>query len=118
MPWTDTLPEDIQRQTYYAGREAAWPQQAALRVIDHATRDSIAVPGVEVWIPTNPGPTIPTPFIYTWSAEDRRTGEDWSDFVRRVNTAASEYIRTFEWDRRDERHREVKPYFNLDIVCA
>jgi len=94
--------------------EPAWPMDNAIKVIDWATKSDIAVFSVEIWLPTDPGPTIPAPIIYAFDLE-QEPNEMWQPFVRRANTAAREYIRTFEWDNSDETHKNQTPYFNLTL---
>jgi hypothetical protein len=110
------IPENLITSAYVSKNgEPAWPSKEALEVIDWATSSSLAVFGVEVWLPTMPGPTIPTPYIYTLETE-RHEGESWDDFVVRANTAAATYVRQFEWDRADVRCHHLAPYFNLTMV--
>ncbi len=118
MSWLLKLPESLRVAAYYAGEEAAWPAEEAINVIECATELGVAVCGVEVWLPTVPGPTIPTPYVYSWEAEEKEPGQGWSDFVQRVNTDAVEYVRDFAWDPEDKSHGGREPYFNLDVVCA
>ena len=110
------LPDRLRSVAYCSGEEAAWPNEQTLMVIDCLTELDVAVCGIEVWLPTEPGPTIPTPYIYTWTAEERRSGEVWSEFVRRANTNAKDYVRGFDWDPEDRVNLGLKPYFNLDAV--
>jgi len=117
MSWLLKLPESLRVAAYYAGEEAAWPAEEAINVLECATELGLAVCGVEVWLPTVPGPTIPTPYVYSWEGEDQEAEEGWSDFLQRVNGAAAEYIRQFAWDPKDKSHEGVEPYFNLDVVC-
>jgi hypothetical protein len=107
------VPVELLSSAFFSlSREAAWPASDALRVIDWATTSQVAVFGVEVWRPTTPGPTIPTPFIYTFETR-RRDVEDWECFVDRANSAAAKYVASFEWDVKDKKHLGLAPYFNL-----
>jgi hypothetical protein len=103
--WFLRIPPEIQARAYGAGNEFAWPREDAIQVIA-AIKSHFVVVGVEVWLPTTPGPTIPTPFVYQWGAGP-------SDAKN-----AAEYIRTFEWDDADTHHRSFEPYFNLTIVSC
>ena len=114
--WLLKLPESLQTAAYRAVGEAAWPAKEALAVLASAGRLDIAICGVEVWLPTTPGPTIPTPYFYHWSGEAREAGEGWTEFVRRMNAAAARYIRDFKWDPNDRAHQGLEAYFNLDAV--
>jgi hypothetical protein len=92
--------------------EPAWPKNAAIETIDWATKSSIAVLGVEIWLPTLPGPTIPTPYIYQFETT-RQESEDWRRFLIRANDAARNFVETFDWDDADKSHHGKSPVFNL-----
>jgi hypothetical protein len=85
-------------------------------VIRDLTEKDCAVIGIEIWLPTEPGPTIPSPGIYTWDAPSRRAGEPWSVFAPRVNAEAADYVRAFFWHPHDEKYSSEMPYFNLTVV--
>ena len=91
------IPHTLGSAAYFSGDEAAWPRDEAFAVIDWATRSRLAILGGEIWLPTTPGPTIPEPYIYTFESV-RRSDENWDEFVLRANAAASQYVKTFEWD--------------------
>ena len=61
--------------------------------------------GVDIWLPTDPGPTIPRHFVYDWSSETHDV---------RFATAA-QFIAGFEWDKEDVLNLGKEPYFNLTI---
>lgn len=108
------LPQHLQDNAYLVGEESAWLKNDALGVIDFCKEQGIAVLGGEVWLPTQPGPTIPTPFIYTWEADQRLSTESWSQFVGRTSERARKYIADFRWDPADA-SRSLTPVFNLAI---
>jgi hypothetical protein len=112
----ELLPDEIRALAYRAGAEAAWPRDTAIEVIEHLTAKDAAVEGLEIWLPTVPGPTIPMPFVYVWTVGERVAGEDWSGFVRRANASAVDYITNFAWDQADTGHHGMEPYFNLSIL--
>jgi hypothetical protein len=112
------LPADLQQVRYKGAHESAWAAQAALQVIAHLSAHEVAVLGGEVWLPTNPGPTIPGPFIYTWSIDEKRDNESWSQFVQRANQLAKTYVSTFRWDDADVMHQSRTPYFNFTFATA
>jgi hypothetical protein len=116
MSWLLRMPESLRVTAYYAGGEAAWPAEDAISAVQCATKLGLAVCGVEVWLPTAPGPTIPTPYIYSWQGEEQKSEEAWGEFVQRVNDAAVEYIREFSRDPQDQTHQDAEPYYNLDVV--
>ena len=109
------LPDRL-KTTAYASQtgEFAWPRQDAVSVIDLATQSNVAVFGVEVWLPTTPGPTIPSPIFYEYAPEER-PGEPWEGFVRRANSEAREYVAQFQWDDADDAHKTETPFFNLTL---
>lgn len=115
MSWPLKLPPSLRDAAYYAGQEPAWPAEEAIDVVRHATKLDLVVCGIEVWLPTVPGSTIPTPYVYTWQCEEQELGESWRDYVQRINAAAERYIREFHWDPRDTTHQELKPCFNVDV---
>lgn len=102
------IPAEFMEHAYTSQQgEPAWKRSDAEKVIQWATQSGIAIFGVEVWLPTSPGPTIPTPFFYTSSC-DPRENEGWNDFVERANSEALVYIQSFEWDAYDVRHHDMR----------
>jgi hypothetical protein len=101
--WFLRIPPEIQARAYRAGNEFAWVREDAVRAIEAVKRHFVVI-GVEVWLPTTPGPTIPSPFIYHWAWESDGT------------TSAVDFIRDFAWDEADVAHREREPYFNLTMA--
>lgn len=109
------IPDDLVSSAFLSlSGEPAWSKDDALKVIDWATISEIGVFGVEVWLPTVPGPTIPTPYIYTFQVQAHE-GEDWDQFVRRANRLCAHYVRNFAWDAADKNHQGLIPYFNLTL---
>lgn len=116
MSWLHELPPQLHDSAYHAGDEAAWPAAAAIVVVEYLTRIGAAVCGVEVWVSTSPGPTIPMPYVYTSDAKEQGPTENWKEFVERANEAAAEFIRDFSWAPEDKAHQGLSPYFNFDVV--
>ena len=114
MNWTNELPAELLQAAYVSGPERAWPGAEAIQVIGSLAGLNLAVVGVEVWLPTEPGPTIPAPFFYAWSVE-RRAGETQTQYAARSRREATQYIADFEWDRKDKAHSDREPFFNLTI---
>lgn len=110
---TNELPEVFVRAAYVAGDERAWSREWALQVVDFARRHSIAVLGVEVWLATTPGPTIPEPYIYAWSVSDRLSEEPAQRFADRCATEARTYLSEFAWASDDLANARREPFFNL-----
>jgi hypothetical protein len=107
------LPQAVQRSAYVKGGEAAWSAGDAMVVLDWLDRRNLAVAEIEIWLPTEPGPTIPSPYIYRWEAGERQPCEAWVPFRSRANDAARRYIQRFAWHGADAAHRGTVPFFNL-----
>ena len=106
------FPNRLLGSAYFdTGGEPSWPTHDALRVIEWATNCDLAVFGGEVWLPTNPGPTIP---MYAFSSEPHMD-EKWNQFVQRANPAAEQFMKNFEWNENDLPCHGFIPYFNLTI---
>ncbi len=107
MEWYAFLPSDLQNGAYKADNdELAWPRDSALRVAEILTKHSYAITSVEVWIPTIPGPTIPTPFVYDWKLKGIPRKDKYPE-------SAADFIRQFKWDAADSSHGGIEPVFNI-----
>jgi hypothetical protein len=98
--WEYLLPDDLRKTAYRSGGECAWNKADALRVLEILAANGCAVLGVDIWIATAPGPTIPTPFVYDWDPE-------------RARESSTEFVTAFAWDPRDHSHAGREPYFNI-----
>jgi len=106
MEWSDLLPHDLQRAAYRADGEMAWSRGDAIRVVEILNANSYVVLGVDIWLATEPGPTIPTPFVYDWDLTvDRPSNEQ--------PKTADEFIRSFQWEAADNTHQGMEPFFNI-----
>jgi hypothetical protein len=103
--WLAHVPPEIRARAYRSDHELAWSREDAVHVVE-VLRPHFVVIGVEIWLPTTPGPTIPTPFVYVWDAERQKSGA----------ANATLYIRNFRWDDADVGHRDLEPYFNLTVI--
>jgi hypothetical protein len=112
------LPRSFRDSAYFdeRGGEAAWPRSEALRVLEWAGANRLAVLGGEVWLPTRPGPTIPTPHVYEWTIVPRYPEEAWQAFVSRSVAQSVQYVSGFDWADQDKAHHALEPYFNLVLV--
>ncbi len=101
--WRGVLPRVLLERAYRTsdGRELAWSRSDALEVIELLIEAGYEICGVDIWLPTKPGPTIPTPFVYDW--DDRHP------------ISAAEFVKTFAWDDADRSHGGRAPYFNLTV---
>jgi len=109
------IPRDLLASAYLSlSGEPAWSKEDAVKVINWATASRLPVSGVEVWLPTTPGPTIPTPYIYTFETE-KYVDENRDRFVERANSAAMDYVKSFEWETDDRQHHGLIPFFNITL---
>jgi hypothetical protein len=92
MDWDKLVPDDIRAAAYRSNCECAWNREDALRVIDVLSENGYLVLGVDIWLPTDPGPTIPTPFVYDWSLRAEAPSKEHPK-------TAKDFVRTFEWDQ-------------------
>lgn len=106
MDWDKLLSDDLRAAAYKSKREYAWNRADALRVVDVLLLNGYVVLGVDIWLRTDPGPTIPTPFVYDW---DLRADAPSKEYPK----SAESFIRTFEWDPADNNHNGMPPYFNI-----
>jgi hypothetical protein len=107
MEWRDLLPLDLQRAAYRANDEMAWSKADAIRVVEILKINGYVVLGVDIWLATRPGPTIPTPFVYDWAAT-----VDPPSWKKNPKTA-DEFIRNFGWAAADRLNQGKEPYFNI-----
>ena len=105
--WLALLPPAVLDSAYRTQNEYAWPRDLALQVVTLAEQAGFHIIGVDIWLPTTSGPTIPMPYIYDWDLEHAATD------IRGFRTA-HDFIIGFEWDSADAA-RDREPYFNLCI---
>ena len=107
--WLAHIPQRLQASAYRAGDELAWPREQAMQIAEVLKSRHFVVIGVDIWLPTIPGPTIPTPSVYDWSL-------DVDDRSPTHATRAVEFIRDFQWADDDTDHQGLEPYFNLTVM--
>jgi hypothetical protein len=107
--WLLHVPRDIQARAYRSGGEFGWSRQDAVWIAENLRGAHFLVIGVDVWLPTHPGPRIPTPFVYDWELRAELRSSDYP-------VAAAEFIRNFKWADTDASHQGLVPYFNLTVV--
>ena len=103
LNWLLHLPPLLTKRAYNAGNEFAWAREDAIQVVETLVTQGFVVIGVDVWIPTIPGPTIPTPYVYDWNLNSNSL------------KSAVEFIRGFKWAD-DDVARGVEPFFNLTVA--
>ncbi len=106
MEWRKLLSPDLVEAAYVANEEMAWDREHTIRVIDVLKSNGYLVLGIDVWLPTFPGPTIPTPFVYDWSLSFDAPPLGYP-------STAAEFVRTFSWHASDHTHQAAEPYFNI-----
>jgi hypothetical protein len=107
------VPRDLLANAYLSqSGEPAWARIDALRVIDWARDVGLSLLGIEIWIPTSPGPTIPMPFFYSYEPTPF-PAESKALFDVRTYLEAADYVLSFEWDRQDTAHQGSVPFFNF-----
>ena len=111
----DLIASELRSAAYLAGGEAAWPRQEAITAIEQFASSGYVVLGVETWLPTVPGPTIPFPYIYVWEITPRRELESWAQFVARSKSESQKFIQGFEWDPSDKENLDAIPFFNFTL---
>src|SRR5258705_12481419 len=109
MGWQQQLPDDLLESAYRANTESAWNRQDAIRVVQVLSSLGYRILGVDIWLPTDPGPTIPTPFVYDWTCRADTPSKSYP-------LSAEEFIRSFDWHPSDESHLGMEPYFNIPPV--
>lgn len=84
------FPPGLQQQAFRAGDEFGWTREQIPLVVDLLCSNQMGILGGELWwiddesgswymsIPQQSGP----PGVYAWTT-DRRSGEQWPDFVKR-----------------------------------
>ena len=100
--FSTALSPDFLQRAYKAGNELAWSRKDAIKAIDGLTQANFVVVGVEVWIPTHPGPTM-TGWGWAWTDTS----------VSRRPDSVRDFVETFKWSASDASLRAFDPYFNL-----
>lgn len=99
MKWYQFLTPYLRQVAYKANDEMAWGRHDAISVVSILEQNGYEVIGVDVWLPTSPGPT---PYLHDWTKTD-----SWSD---RVAKSARGFIAAFEWER------SAEPVFNIVAI--
>jgi hypothetical protein len=103
MDWYGLLTLALMEAAYKAENgEMAWSREDALAVASILQRNGYEIFGVDVWIPTTPGPT---PYLHDWSRDRSSSGE--------VAISAPQFIATFKWDPSHGELRLTEPFFNI-----
>jgi hypothetical protein len=100
--YAEVLPKDLLQRAYNTGAELAWSRQDTVTAISLLMSAGFVVVGVEVWIPTNPGPTM--------------TGRGWTLSKASSPNSATEFVNSFQWGGDSKLLGGAEPYFNLTAV--
>jgi hypothetical protein len=87
------------------GNELAWTRSDAIEAITGLESAGFTLLGVEVWIPSSPGPLM--------------TGRWWDLYDRGVpnrRQSAVDFVTTFAWGQYDDGLKDQEPYFNLTVA--
>jgi hypothetical protein len=76
VSWLSAVPRHLLERAYRARDEYAWSRRDAIDVVEALQSRLFKVIGVEVWLPTKPGPTIPAPYIYVWGTGSENGSAD------------------------------------------
>jgi hypothetical protein len=100
--FSGTLPPELLRRAYRSRNELAWTRTDAIEVIDRLEKAGFTLLGVEVWIPSSPGPKM--------------TGRDWDAEDPNEPATAREFVRNFKWGPYDAGLKDREPFFNLTVA--
>jgi hypothetical protein len=102
--FSGTLPKELLGRAYRSANELAWNRADAVDAIDCLEKAGFSLLGVEVWLPTSPGPTMTGRY---WDAED-------SGVPGRPPTAM-DFVKSFKWGEHDKMLRDREPFFNFTV---
>lgn len=100
------LPLELLGRAYQSRNELAWSRADAIEAIDRLEKAGFTLLGVEVWLPTSPGPTMTGRF---WDS-------DGSAVHDRPRTAKN-FVQNFTWGRYDASLKSREPFFNLTATA-
>ncbi len=102
VEFSGALSPELLQRAYKTGSELAWSRQDAIKAIDGLVQAEFVIVGVEVWVPTHPGPTMTG---WSWGLDDTS--------VPGRPQSAREFVETFKWSPDDTTLRAFDPYFNV-----
>ena len=103
--FSGALPKELLGRAYRSTNELAWNREDAVEAIDRLEKAGFTLLGVEVWLPTSPGPTMTG---RSWDTEDRG--------VPNRPQTASGFVKSFRWGEYDETLKDREPFFNLTVA--
>ncbi len=111
----ESLPAPLRDSAYRSESEVAWLKQDALLVVEFLHKQRYGVLGVDIWIPTSPGPTLPNA-VYDLDSS-RLPSEAWHEYVERSHGQAVRFISEFEFiGDVKETYKGIAPVFNVWAV--
>jgi hypothetical protein len=99
------LPPELMRRAYRIRNELAWARDDAIEAIDRLEKAGFTLLGVEVWIPSSPGPKMTG---RDWDSEDRAAPD--------VPATARDFVKNFKWGPYDATLKGDEPFFNLTVA--
>jgi len=105
--FSGALPLELLQRAYRTsgGDELAWTRPDAIEAINDLEKAGFTLLGVEVWVPSSPGPQMTGRW---WDLEDRGV-------PNRPQTAL-DFVETFAWGPDDSGLKDREPYFNLTVA--
>lgn len=100
--FSGALPKELLGRAYQSTNELAWNRADAVDAIDYLEKAGFTLLGVEVWLPTSPGPTMTGRY---WDAE----GSGAPDRPR----TAMDFVKNFKWGKHDKILKDREPFFNF-----
>ncbi len=119
--WEQLLPPGLRRQGLVfpdlVYGSSVWSRPGALQVIGWLSEREVAVVSVDVFRKRASRVFEPVDDEgVRWLAGERSPGEAWAAFVKRTNSLAATYIRSFAWSEKETEHGGREPYFALLVI--
>lgn len=99
------LPLELLQRAYRSRHELAWARADAIEAIDRLEKSGFTLLGVEVWIPSSPGPKMTGWF---WDSEGKVAANE--------PATARDFVKGFKWGPHDRSLRDREPFFNLTVT--
>jgi hypothetical protein len=100
-----TLPPELLQRAYRSRHELAWARAGAIEAIDRLEKAGFTLLGVEVWIPSSPGPKMTGWF---WDCKDKAVANE--------PETARDFVKDFKWGPQDDSLKDCEPFFNLTVA--
>ena len=103
--FSETLPRELLGRAYRSKNELAWSRADAVNAIDRLEKAGFTLLGVEVWLPTSPGPTMTGRY---WDLKDSAVPDK--------PQTAKDFVKSFKWGQYDKILKDREPFFNLTVT--